>query len=116
MVLIQGEGFTKSLLKDMGWTMMDQMRILPLIDECPGPNLKLSTNIILWNCRGALNPNFHQSVENIISYHSPSMMIITETRIGGNRAKEITDRLSFDGAAHADTVGYAGDILGALVH
>ena len=35
------------------------------------------------------------------------MMIITETQVGGNRAKEITDRLSFDGVAHADTVGYA---------
>ena len=39
MVLIQGEGFTKSFLKDMGWTIMDQMRTLPSIDECPGPNL-----------------------------------------------------------------------------
>ena len=38
------------------------------------------------------------------------MMIITETQVGGNKAKEITDRLSFDGAAHADTVGYAGGI------
>ena len=64
-------------------------------------------NIILWNCRGALNPNFHQSMENIISCDSPSMMIITETQVGGNRAKEITDRLSFNGVAHADTMGYA---------
>ena len=39
MVLIQGEGFTKSFLKDMGWTIMDQMRTLPSIDECRGPNL-----------------------------------------------------------------------------
>ena len=46
-------------------------------------------------------------MENIISCDSPSMMIITETQVGGNKAKEITDRLSFDGAAHVDTVGYA---------
>ena len=39
MVLIQGEGFIKSFLKDMGWTIMDQMRTLPSIDECPDPNL-----------------------------------------------------------------------------
>ena len=90
--------------------MMDQMRTLPPIDECPDPNLQLSMNTILWNCRSALNPNFHQSVDNIISCHSPSMMIITETRVGGNRAKEISDRLPFDGAAHADIVGYAGGI------
>ena len=58
---------------------MDQMRTLSSIDECPGPNLQLSMNIILWNCKGALNPNFHQSVENITNCHSPSMMIIIET-------------------------------------
>ena len=110
LVLRQGEGFKKTLLKEIGWTMMDQMRTLPPIDECPDPNLQLSMNIILWNCRGALNPNFHQSVDNIISCHSPSMMIITETCVGGNRAKEISDRLPFDGAAHVDTVGYAGGI------
>ena len=57
-----------------------------------------------------LNPNFHQSVENIISCHSPLMMIIIETRVGGNRAKEITVRLSFDGDAHADIVRYASGI------
>ena len=38
------------------------------------------------------------------------MMIIIETRVGGDRAKEITDKLPFDGAIHADTVGYAGGL------
>lgn len=49
-------------------------------------------------------------MENIISSHSPSMMIITETRVGRDRAKEITDRLPFNGVVHADTVGYARGI------
>ena len=31
-----------------------------------------------------------------------------ETKLGGNRAKEITDRLLFDRAIHTDTIGYAG--------
>ncbi|XP_050245887.1 uncharacterized protein LOC126693795 [Quercus robur] len=33
-----------------------------------------------------------------------------ETRIGGDRAKEITDRLPFDGAIHTETIGFAGGI------
>ena len=37
-------------------------------------------------------------------------MIITETRVGGERAKDIIDRLPFDGAIHSDTVGYSGGI------
>jgi len=30
-----------------------------------------------------------------------------ETRVGGDRAKEIYDKLPFDGAIHIDTLGYA---------
>ena len=37
-------------------------------------------------------------------------MIITEIRVGGERAKDIMDRLLFDGAIHANTIGYSGSI------
>ena len=67
-------------------------------------------NIILWNCRGALNPRFHVTLKNLIDTHSPSIVIVTETRVGGERAKDITDRLPFDGALHVDTIGYFGGI------
>ena len=33
-----------------------------------------------------------------------------ETRVGGDRAREITDLLPFDGAFHTETVGYAGGL------
>jgi hypothetical protein len=89
---------------------MEQMRSLPQIDECPTPNLSLIMNIILWNCRGALNPNFRRSIADLVSCHSPSLLIVTETRVGGDRAKKITDTLPFDGAIHADTIGYAGGL------
>jgi hypothetical protein len=56
--LMQGEGHTKKLLKEMGWSLLEQMRCLPQIDECPTPNNILMMNIILWNCRGALKPSF----------------------------------------------------------
>ncbi|XP_030931176.1 uncharacterized protein LOC115957080 [Quercus lobata] len=38
------------------------------------------------------------------------MVIIIETRIGGSRAKDITDTLPFDGAITTDTIGYAGGL------
>ena len=37
-------------------------------------------------------------------------MIVMETKIGGERAREITDRLPFDGVFHTDTIGYAGGL------
>ena len=33
-----------------------------------------------------------------------------ETRVGGDKAKEIIDRLPFDGAIRAETIGYASGI------
>ena len=36
------------------------------------------------------------------------MLIVMETRVGGDRAKEITDRLPFDETIYTETIGYAG--------
>ena len=33
-----------------------------------------------------------------------------ETKLGGTKAKEVTDRLPFDGAIHTETVGYSGGL------
>ena len=46
----------------------------------------------------------------LINTHSPSIVIVIETGVGGERTKEITNRLPFDGALHTDTVGYSGGI------
>nr|XP_023879291.1 uncharacterized protein LOC111991724 [Quercus suber] len=37
-------------------------------------------------------------------------MVDIETKIGGARAKEITDGMPFDGAIHTNTIGYAGGL------
>lgn len=67
-------------------------------------------NVVFWNCRGALNPRFHSVLSDLLQRHSPDIVIVTETRVGGERAKSITDRLPFDGAIHADTIGFSGGI------
>ena len=38
-------------------------------------------NILLWNCRGALNANFKKRVLEMVVNHQPTLMVITETRI-----------------------------------
>jgi len=35
------------------------------------------------------------------------MLVVMETYVGGGRAKDITNRLPFDGSVHTDTIGYA---------
>uniref|UniRef100_A0A2N9J135 Reverse transcriptase domain-containing protein n=1 Tax=Fagus sylvatica TaxID=28930 RepID=A0A2N9J135_FAGSY len=107
--LINENGATKRFLKEMGWSLMEQMRSLPQIDECPTSDMSLIMNIILWNCKGALKLNFRRSFSKLVNCHFITLKIVTETRVGGDRAK-ITDSLPFDGAIHADTIGYAGGI------
>lgn len=84
------------------WNLMVEVRLLPLFDECPTPSHRIVMNIIAWNCRGALKPKFQN--------HNPAMLIVMETRVGGDRAKEITNRLPFDEAIHTETIGYAGGL------
>lgn len=67
-------------------------------------------NILLWNCMGALNSDFKQQIFEILVNHYPSIMVITETRVGGDRAKKIIEGLPFDGFFCTETIGYAGGL------
>ena len=82
----------------------------PLFDECPTSNLDLTMNIIAWNCRGTLKPNFQSHVHDLVRIHNPAIFVVTETRVGGDHAKEITDRLPFSGTICLDTIGFASGI------
>ncbi|KAK9984648.1 hypothetical protein SO802_034173 [Lithocarpus litseifolius] len=54
-------------------------------------------NIVIWNCRGALKPSFQKHVRDLVALHDPAIFVVMETHIGGDRAKDITDRLPFQG-------------------
>ena len=43
----------------------------------------------------------------MVKESSLDIFIVTETRVEGDRAKEIYDKLPFDGAIYTDTLGYA---------
>ena len=42
--------------------------------------------------------------------HHPTIMVIIETRVGGDRAARIIENLPFDGFFATNTVGYAGGL------
>ena len=67
-------------------------------------------NILMWNCRDALNPDFKRRVFEMAVNHHPSIMVITETRVGGTRAKKIIEGLPFDGFITTNTIGYTGGL------
>lgn len=65
-------------------------------------------NIITWNCRGVMKPNFKKIMLDLVAWHKPIFMVITETCMGENRADAIIRTLPFNGAYSTETIGYAG--------
>ena len=70
----------------------------------------VTMNILMWNCRGALNLDFTRRIFEMAINHNPAIMVITETRVGGDRAAKIIAGLPFDGFITTETIGYAGGL------
>ena len=71
---------------------------------------KFLMNIIIWNCKGASKPSFQNHVKELFQSQNPAILMVMETRVGGNRAREIIERLPFDGVIHTNLIGYIGGL------
>ena len=86
------------------------MESLHLIDLVSPIFLGLVMNIMIWNSRGALKPSFQTYVHELAQRHDSAILVVMETKLGGNKAKEVIDRLPFDGAIHTETIGLTGGL------
>ncbi|KAK9984570.1 hypothetical protein SO802_034095 [Lithocarpus litseifolius] len=59
---------------------------------------------------GALKPSFQTHVRELVRNHNPAILVLMETRVGGERAREISGRLPYDNAIHTNTIEYAGGL------
>uniref|UniRef100_A0A2N9HXU9 CCHC-type domain-containing protein n=1 Tax=Fagus sylvatica TaxID=28930 RepID=A0A2N9HXU9_FAGSY len=50
---------------------------------------EIGVNILTWNCRGVLNPCFRKALLDTLNINNPDILILTETRLGGDRAAEL---------------------------
>ena len=57
-----------------------------------------------------MKPQFRKTVSDLVEWHAPMLMVITETRLSGARAVEMIESLPFDGLVVADTIGFTGGI------
>ena len=108
--LNHGFGQLKGLMEMIGWKLRMGAKLLPPANVYLIPNHLFIMNIIIWNSRGALKPNFQNHVRELARSHDLAIFVVMETKLGGERAREIIDRLPFDGAIHTDTIGYAGGL------
>ena len=109
-MLVPGRGQAKEVTMKIGWSRKKVAVLLTPCIKCPISSHPRLMDIIIWNSRGALKPNFQSYVGDLVHDHNPTIMVVMETKIGGARAKETTDRLPFDGAIHSNTIGYAGGL------
>ena len=57
-----------------------------------------------------MKPSFCSTIRDLTNFHSPGIVVITETRICGSRAGEIIRFLPFDGIHTTDPIGYTRGI------
>lgn len=110
LTLNPGRGQEMKMLERIKWNLRKEAEMRPSFDECPTPYHQLVMNIIIWNSRGVLRPNFQTHIRELVQNHEPVILVVMETRLGRDKAKKITDRLLFDGAIHTDTIGYEGGL------
>jgi hypothetical protein len=70
----------------------------------------LSMKILLWNCRGAGNPNFRRNFAELMRAHHPTIVVLVETRISGQRAVDVSTALGFDRVIRSDAEGFSRGI------
>lgn len=100
---------SKDLLRRLGWSMIATARMGIEPVEIPN-NHCAKMNILLWNYRGALGLDFKRRVLEMMVNHFPSIMIITKTRVSGDRATKIIEEFPFDGFFTTQTINYVGDL------
>lgn len=57
-----------------------------------------------------MKPLFRKIVMDLVDWHNPIVMVITDTRLSGVRDEEVIETLPFDGVVVTDTIGFAGGI------
>ncbi|KAF7833895.1 reverse transcriptase [Senna tora] len=70
----------------------------------------LKMNILAWNVKGAGGAEFRRVFRATIAAYQPDAVILTETRLSGERALGVIATLGFEHAYKVDAMGFAGGI------
>lgn len=70
----------------------------------------VNMNLLIWDCRGSLNPTFCSNVIDLVRIHNPAIFILMETKASGDRARKIADIVPFDRAIFANSIGLSGGL------
>ncbi|GLT63636.1 hypothetical protein SLA2020_361860 [Shorea laevis] len=87
----------------------------PMFDQTPAKlALGLSNSccwsmkMLSWNCRGAAKMEFNRRMRDLKNQHSPSIMLILETKLSGQDAEEAAAEYGYPCSHVVDSDGWAG--------
>lgn len=79
-----------------------------ILVEQPSPTPPMI--LLLWNCRGIHNHNFKAHFRELVNYHKPSLVVLTETKAVGAKADAIMANFNSPNSAKVDFVGLSRGI------
>jgi hypothetical protein len=96
---------------ERAWNAMEETgSFLPTTNPVFMSSHHIGVNVLTWNCRGVLNPCFRRALHDLLQINNPSILVLTETRLGGDRVAELAKSFPFDGFLCSQTIGFTGGI------
>lgn len=65
---------------------------------------------MIWNVQGAGSPAFLTMIKELIMVNKPTILVLVETHISGDKAQKICDKIGFSSHVRVDAQGFSGGI------
>jgi hypothetical protein len=83
---------------EMAWNAMEEIgSFLPTTNPSFMSGYHIGVNVLTWNYRGVLSPSFRRALHDLLQINNLSILILTETRLGGARAADLAKSFLFHG-------------------
>lgn len=66
--------------------------------------------LLIWNCRGAASTDFFITFKDLVAFHKPQLVILSETKLAGSKVDSILSKLGFSHFIKSDVEGLSGGL------
>lgn len=82
------------------------MNSSPISTSSSAPDI----TFLVWNVRGAGGTEFRRVFRDTVAQHKPNLVILTETRLSGERAQNTINNLGYEKHYKVDAMGFSGGL------
>ncbi|KAK4713659.1 hypothetical protein R3W88_019566 [Solanum pinnatisectum] len=87
------------------WTPLNERPVTMIVP----PNSNRSMTLIIWNCRGCNNKDFHRNFRSLIDWHKPPPITLVETKMSDHQV--LIDEYSFTNMIQVPSVGNSRSLV-----